>query len=644
MLALHHFNSFLSILSTVISLSLAGLLFIKKSDDRMGLFLSFYLLAHGILLAGSIEMLEPIWPEVARVNSFILLPTFTGPLTTALIGLFPDGRFVPRWSGWLVPATILVSPAASLIEQGGLPPSPDFLGRSLTGVVIVASMALFVAVLYVPIYRYRHISTPEQRQQTKWVIFGIFLWFIFLLISTVPWVMTLNLPTGSSVPWWFLVAQFFWFSSTAIFPVALTIAVMRYRLFDIDLIINRTLVYGTLTTLIVIVYVITVSALGLLFRSEGNLLFSLIATGLVAVLFQPLRLRLTRTADRLFYGERANPFAVMAELSQELEEAKSPNEMLTDLVSTVAKSLKLPYAGIVVQEGDRQNVLAAWGRSENESQKFALIYQSEPVGDLVVSPRASGEEFNPSEQRLLRSIARHAGAVVHAVKLSEDLKKSRARIVRTREEERRRLRRDLHDGLGASLAALHIQTGVLKRLIRKDPDTAEEIVDELRAELHESIGEIRRVVYELRPPALDELGLVAAIRAQAARCSQPQEPADKASGQAFHVNVKAPHELPPLPAAVEVALYRITLEALTNTVRHAQARQCTVTISLNHGLQVEIVDDGIGISQEHEPGIGLHSMQERAVEIGGWCSIESNSGVGTRIRAWVPLPEECLDG
>ncbi|MEJ2352838.1 MAG: hypothetical protein P8Y03_23880 [Anaerolineales bacterium] len=250
-LVIHHLNSLISILSAILSLSLATLLFVKKSGQRMGLFLAFYLLAHGILLAGPIEMLESLWPGVARVNTFILLPIFAGPVTATLIGIFPDGRFVPRWSGWLIPATLLVFPLGHWMEQGRLPTAIELFEQFLIGLVLLVSVVVFFAFLYVAIYRYRHVSTPEQRQQTKWVVYGIFLWVALLLISTVPWMIALGQPSGSLVPWWLPVAQLFWFGSTAILPLTLTIAVMRYRLFEIDIIINRTLVYGSLTAGIV---------------------------------------------------------------------------------------------------------------------------------------------------------------------------------------------------------------------------------------------------------------------------------------------------------------------------------------------------------------------------------------------------------
>ena len=216
-----------------------------------------------------------------------------------------------------------------------------------------------------------------------------------------------------------------------------------------------------------------------------------------------------------------------------------------------------------------------------------------------------------------------------------------------REEERRRLRRDLHDGLGSRLAALNLQATALRGLIARDPAAAGAAVGELRAEIRAAIADIRRVVYDLRPPALDEVGLVAAIRQRAARCSLD----DHATGwggadrdtPAVRVVVEAPEALPPLPAAVEVAAYRIVEEALTNMVRHSGGRSCMVRLVVAGDLCLEVMDDGTGLPATHWEaagtggGLGLRSMRERAAEVGGTCDIASILEGGTRVRARLPL-------
>jgi signal transduction histidine kinase len=238
--------------------------------------------------------------------------------------------------------------------------------------------------------------------------------------------------------------------------------------------------------------------------------------------------------------------------------------------------------------------------------------------------------------RLLEDLARQAGAAVHEVRLREDLLRSRERLVTAREEERRRLRRDLHDGLGPALAGMAMRAEAAGELVNRDPDVASRMLDDLRQEARGALADIRRLVYELRPPALDELGLVGAVRQQAERLNDGADPG--ASGRATPtITIRAPDRLPELPAAVEVAAYRIAAEALANVVLHSGARDCEVRFSGEGGLTVEVEDDGRGMPGDIRAGVGLTSMRERAAELGG--TVEFGAGVvgGTRVRAWLPL-------
>jgi len=267
-----------------------------------------------------------------------------------------------------------------------------------------------------------------------------------------------------------------------------------------------------------------------------------------------------------------------------------------------------------------------------------LSYQMEPVGQLVLGPRQRGDPFTQADRRLLDDLARQVGMAAHAVRLSRDLQHSRERLVTAREEERKRLRRDLHDGLGPTLAALALKATTVSDLISRDPVAATRLSNELYADIRATVGEIRRLVYALRPPRLDELGLLGAIREAARQQEQPD---------GLQITVVAPERLPTLPAAVEVAGYRIVQEALTNVARHAQAHTSTVRLAWADALQVEITDDGVGIPPEHHAGVGLLSMRERAAELGGSCIIEPIPGAGTRVLARLPIlspPQEDADG
>jgi len=271
-----------------------------------------------------------------------------------------------------------------------------------------------------------------------------------------------------------------------------------------------------------------------------------------------------------------------------------------------------------------------------EAEVIPLVYQSELVGQLLVAPRAPKEPFTPADRRLLENIARQAGTAVHAVQLTADLQRSREHLIAAREEERRRLRRDLHDGLGPQLASLTLKIDAARNYLHQNPEASDQLLLELKDEVKTAIGDIRRVAYNLRPPALDQLGLVSALREHAA---------SQNGHHSLQVDIRAPSPLPPLPAAVEVAAYRIALEAMTNVSRHAQAKNCTINLTLNGGLQLEIIDDGRGLPAAYAAGVGLASMRERATELGGSFTIETLSQGGTAVRVYLPFSQmEASDG
>jgi signal transduction histidine kinase len=433
------------------------------------------------------------------------------------------------------------------------------------------------------------------------------------------------------------------------FPLALAVAILRHHLFDIDFVINRALVYGTLTASTMGLYVFIVGYLGNMVQDRDRTVIAFLATGLVAVLFQPLRQRLQRGVNRLIYGERDDPYGLLSRLGQRLETTLAPATGLRTIVETVAVALKLPHVAISLREGDTFEIAASFGLPGSDPLILPLIYQGEAIGQLICGPRVPDEVFTESEQRLLRNVARQAGAVANAVRLTADLQRSRERLVTAREEERRRLRRDLHDGLGPTLAALHVQANAVRRILHGDPQTAETMLAEFQSEIREAIDDIRRVVYELRPPRLDELGLVGATQAYAAQCSleasQQHDQAPAQSGdQGLLVRVEAPSDLPPLPAAVEVAAYNVAREALTNVVRHARAQTCLVSFQVADALILRIVDDGVGLPAENKSGVGLLSMRERVEELGGTFAIEPAAGGGARVIAQFPMPEVLPDG
>ena len=298
------------------------------------------------------------------------------------------------------------------------------------------------------------------------------------------------------------------------------------------------------------------------------------------------------------------------------------------MVKTIADSLRLPYAALELRLADGWRQAAAYGHAPAEVTTFPLISQRETVGRLVVGTRSPGERLGPDDVRLLADLARQAGPATHAVALREALDASRAGLVAAREEERRRLRRDLHDGLGPTLAGLTLGLDTARTRWAGQPELLE-LLGKLKAETQRAVTDVRRIVYGLRPPALDEFGLIGSLREEVGRL-QYEVPA-------LAVTLDAPVEdLTDLPAAVEVACFRIVTEALTNVVRHAHATRCSVRIQLDHGLAVDVRDDGVGLPEGWRTGVGIASMRERVAELGGTLVIEPGLPHGTRISAHLP--------
>ena len=552
------------------------------------------------------------------INPGVLLAIF-------VLLVFPDGRLPSRrWRPliWLVVAALAVYVVDAALEPGG----PDPLGVELPGsvygvlvdlVIVSLIVGILGAAASVALRLWR--ARGQQRQQLKWLVYATSVVVIGGLDAVL-----FPLPLGD-VFWLVMLIGF------AGMPVAMGIAILRYRLYDIDVIINRTLVYGALSVIVVGLYILIVASLGTLLQAQGSLFASLLATGLVAVLFAPLRDRLQRAVNRLMYGHRDDPYKVLSGLGERLEATLAPNAVLPTIVESVAQALKLPYAAIALKssaEGESVKVAEYGKKSAGEPLVVPLSYQQETVGELILSPRSPGESFSNSDLRLLGDLAHQAGVAAHAVHLTTELQRSRERLVTAREEERKRLRRDLHDGVGPQLAALTLKLETARNLLSHDPKTAA-LMAELSERARATISDVRRSVHALRPPALDELGLVPALREGAAQYSQ----------NGLNISMEAPTSLPPLPAAVEVATYHIAQEAMTNVIRHAGASKCSIRIALDEEanvLHLEVEDDGRGLGEDHKAGVGTHSMRERAEELGGRCTIEAPEGGGTLVSAQLP--------
>lgn len=576
----------------------------------------------GSLPAGEAMAWLGTWPWIL----FVPVPATIGLL------LFPTGHVVsPRWRPalWLA---IAVNAALFLgfafqkgeLEGFGIDNPVGFLpdGSEAVGGLLLPVIALALASLIV---RYRR-SVGDERQQLRWMAAAAALFLV-----AIPLEIMLSALTDAWAGWPTLAAS-------AAIVLAAGIAVLKYRLYELDLVVNRTLVYGFLTALVVAGYVGLVAGLGELVDSTG-IGVSLAATAAVAVAIQPLRSVIQLRVDRLMYGDRDDPYRALSRLGERLERALDPDSVLPAIVEAVAEGLRLPYAAIELSERGEGRIVASHGEPRGGSlTRLPLEYRGETVGLLIVAPRSAREPLGDADLRLLGDLARQAGVAAHAVGLTQDLRRSRERLVTAREEERRRLRRDLHDGLGPSLAGIALEIESARGLVERDPGAARELLATLRGEVQESIADIRRIAYDLRPPTLDEFGLVAAVREQAARMGAAKGAGAVANG--LRVAVETPGAIPPLPAAVEVAAYRIALEALANVSRHAGASHCTVRIAVNGELELEVEDDGAGIRGGQGKGVGLLSMRERAEELGGALSVGAGSGGrGTLVSARLPVEE-----
>jgi signal transduction histidine kinase len=621
-------NVVLAVLEALVFLSVGGVIFWRKSSEPICLAASFVFVTIGLWLFFT---KSPYPPAVAFSNVSAL---YVIPFIGYFLVTFPDGRFVPRWSSllvvlWLVQVIVFEIPGPFNITSWP-PPLP-----------VVLLLLTYGGTIGVQIYRYMRVFSYSQRQQTKWLVFGLA--GLIALNFLVGFIGSMLPGLGAPDSPYQQVSAVLTTLAFLIVPLTTGMAILRSRLWEIDVIIQRTLVFAALSACVIGLYVLIVVGLGSLLQTPGNLLLSLLATGLIAVLFQPLHQRVQQGVNRLLFGERNEPYRVLSRLGQRLEETLPAESFLPTIVETVAHALKLPYVAILWKReqgllgAESPRLAAAFGTSSPRAAetRVPLVHQGELVGELVLAPRQRGEELTPADLRLVRDLAPQIGLALYSTalltdlqQLTADLQRSRERLVTAREEERRRLRRDLHDGLGPQLSSQALTLSAIKKLLRQDPDTAEQLVNDATIHAQEAIADIRRLVYALRPPALDDLGMLAAL----------EEQINQYHASGIVLTLEAPETLPPLPAAIEMACYRIVQEALTIVVRHAHATAAAVELRVQEELVVEVRDNGHGLPPVVQSGVGLRSMRERAEELGGTCLIETRASRGTRVYARLPLP------
>ena len=533
--------------------------------------------------------------------------------------VFPDGR--SPWPGRRLPGILLASAIGLFTAATLLAPRPmeyrlravdsptglPVAWTSLADALALSALALCVVALGVAVagLRHRWRSGGElRRQQLLWLCVAF----------AVPVAFLPTIATELVAPWMFAVV-------VIPVPVAIAVAMFQRRLYDLQLVASRTLTWVVLTGAVALLYAVTVGGVGALLSERGAPWLPWVAAGVVAVSFAPLHRLLQQAVNRVTYGHWAQPAEVLAATGRRLADAADVPGLLQVLASELAAGLGLDRVEVLDASG---RTLAVHGEARSVAMKeLALAAYGLPVGVL----RWHGPAMRAADSRLLEDVAHQLGGVVHAAGLLETVREAQHQLVLAREEERRRLRRDLHDGLGPQLAGLGLQVDTLRNRLRVTEVDADQQLVALRREIQSTVQDVRRIVEGLRPPAVDELGLAGAI----------DHLADRVSGSHLEVLVEmAP--LPQLPAAIEVALYRITQEALTNVVRHASAQHARVVVGARGaGLELEISDDGCGTPHPRPGGVGLSSMRERAEELNGRLVVEARPGSGTTIRAWLPM-------
>lgn len=403
-------------------------------------------------------------------------------------------------------------------------------------------------------------------------------------------------------------------------PVAMVVGVVRPDVVDVRGLVTRAVVAATVLVVYVAVAVAVTSTVEAVDGDPLALTPTVVLCAVLAFGVRPLQVLLRGVVDQLLFGDRPDPLAAASSLADRIGD----DPVLA--LDAVREALVLPYASI--RAGGEP--LAASGTEVTHTRVLPLRLGEDEVGEVVVGLRAGDLGLSATDVDVLRIVAPLLAQTLRARQMSRDLQKSREAVVAAVEEERRRLRRDLHDGLGPTLSGVAFATDAARNQVRSDPVRADELLVQMRADTAHAITEIRRLVEGLRPPALDELGLEGAIRQHSATLHS-------AAGVPLPVTVDVPSPLPPLPAATEVAAYRIVVEALTNVVRHSSASRASVHLAVSDGALALTVDDDGRPSGPWTPGVGIASMRERALQVGGTLTAYETSE-GWLVEASIPLP------
>jgi signal transduction histidine kinase len=535
-----------------------------------------------------------------------------------VLAIFPDGHFVPGWVRWIV----LVAVPWELIVI-----STELAGGALPDALTLPSIAVTIATYGVlvggQVYRYRRAPDPTARRQSQWVVAG----FATMLVVALAFGATALLaPLDEGSLSWVLL-EILASGAALIVLGAVFVSVIRFRLWGVEVVVQRILVWGTLTFGILCIYVMTVGASTGLLGFDDSSLPALVVAVAVAVGLQPARRRLQRFADRAMYGRRDEPVAITAGMAELFDDVSHPDQLLAALARLICRELKLPGASMLVELTDGTAVEGTHGVVADPGHVIPLIVGNDQVGSLTVAIRTGQRRLSAQDHDVLTLIAHQAAALAGMLRFAYERETMRQLVVSARDEERRRLRRDLHDGLGPTLASIVQRVDAAARNPTVAPE-AVRLLDDATNGLRDALREMRRIIQALRPPQLDQHGLVGALRRSIDRHD---------SDPGLLVSFQAEEPLEPLGDGTELALFRIAEEAILNARRHANASRIELSLRCTDGqIELEVSDDGDGIAADCRPGVGISSMHERAAELGGGVEIHARGGRGTTVKARVP--------
>ncbi len=568
-----------------------------------------------------------------------------GVLLTFLLLFFPDGRLPSRrWRpvAWASGVAIAVVCIATALMPGRLEGTPATnpigipgAGRVLdaaAGTGFLALTVLAIASVASLLVRFRR-AVGEERKQIAWFLFAAALLVVDIVIDTV-----MEALDVARNPWFLTVLDAIAFLSI---PAAVGIAILKYRLYEIDTVIRKSVVIGLLAVFITSVYLAVVVGIGALVGSRRNIFLSILATAIIALAFQPIKERVRRLADRLVYGERATPYEVLSDFSERAASTYSTEDVLPRMVEILAAGTGVTEALVWLRVGSELRVGASWPGDAvvppvpiagddlpafgERERAFPVRHGGELLGAItVVSPQ--NDPLTPDKEKLLGDAAAQTGLILRNVRLIEELRESRRRIVAAQDERAKALERNIHDGAQQQLVALTVKLRLLEQLAPRDAVKTAEMASQLQAEATEALEDLRDLARGIYPPVLADKGLTAALEAQARKSPVP-------------VSV-SPDGVARYPQEVESAVYFSCLEALQNVAKYAHATRAQARLWASDGeLSFEVTDDGEGFDPIATPrGSGLQGMADRLDAVGGTLEVRSRPGAGTTVAGRVPVP------